>query len=144
MLSRLFPSLLLLLLQQKKGDVKKLVVVNITSLAAVAPFENWALYCTGKAAREMFHQVLATELGDWARVLSYSPGVVDTKITQEVSAGESPMSTAVSDIVKKGQALQPDETVKAMFNYLKKDEFKSGSRIDAYDEPCLPDRAPGK
>lgn len=48
-------------------------VVNISSLCAIKPFPSWALYCTGKAARDMMFQVLALEEPD-VRVLSYSPG----------------------------------------------------------------------
>lgn len=48
-------------------------VVNISSLCAVKPFKNWALYCSGKASRDMMFQVLALEEPD-VRVLNYAPG----------------------------------------------------------------------
>lgn len=48
-------------------------VVNISSLCALKPFKNWALYCSGKAARDMMFQVLALEEPD-VRVLNYAPG----------------------------------------------------------------------
>lgn len=32
------------------------LVVNISSLAAIKPFESWAGYSAGKAARDMFHR----------------------------------------------------------------------------------------
>lgn len=48
-------------------------VVNISSLCAVQPFCSWALYCMGKAAREMMFRVLAEEEPD-LRVLNYAPG----------------------------------------------------------------------
>lgn len=39
------------------------VVVNISSLAAVQPFDSWGGYSTGKAARDMFHRLgTGTEL----------------------------------------------------------------------------------
>ncbi|XP_035750358.1 sepiapterin reductase [Egretta garzetta] len=52
-------------------------VVNISSLCAVKPFKNWALYCSGKASRDMMFQVLALEEPD-VRVLNYAPGPLDT------------------------------------------------------------------
>lgn len=48
-------------------------VVNVSSLCALKPFKNWALYCSGKAARDMMFQVLALEEPD-VRVLNYAPG----------------------------------------------------------------------
>lgn len=38
------------------SDASKNVVVNISSLAAVQPFESWCGYSAGKAARDMFHR----------------------------------------------------------------------------------------
>ncbi|NXU12528.1 SPRE reductase, partial [Pardalotus punctatus] len=48
-------------------------VVNISSLCALQPFRSWALYCAGKAARDMMFKVLALE-EPGVRVLSYAPG----------------------------------------------------------------------
>ncbi|KAH0515893.1 Sepiapterin reductase [Microtus ochrogaster] len=48
-------------------------VVNISSLCALQPYKGWALYCAGKAARDMLYQVLAAE-EPVVRVLSYAPG----------------------------------------------------------------------
>lgn len=47
--------------------------MNVSSLCAMKPFKNWALYCSGKAARDMMFQVLALEEPD-VRVLNYAPG----------------------------------------------------------------------
>ncbi|XP_067153330.1 sepiapterin reductase isoform X1 [Apteryx mantelli] len=44
-------------------------VVNVSSLCAVKPFKNWALYCGGKASRDMMFQVL------WTRTCSSWPGL---------------------------------------------------------------------
>ncbi|NXQ23877.1 SPRE reductase, partial [Alaudala cheleensis] len=48
-------------------------VVNISSLCAREPFPSWALYCAGKAARDMLFRVLALEEPQ-IRVLNYAPG----------------------------------------------------------------------
>lgn len=37
-------------------DVSNNVLVNVSSLAALQPFESWAGYSSGKAARDMFHR----------------------------------------------------------------------------------------
>jgi sepiapterin reductase len=55
-----------------------LTIVNISSLLAVKAFPNWGLYASGKAARDMFLQVLATEHKDGSiKTLSYAPGPLD-------------------------------------------------------------------
>ena len=57
-------------------------IVNISSLAAVKPFETWSLYCTAKAARDMLYRVVAAEAvsADASRIktISYAPGPCDT------------------------------------------------------------------
>ena len=50
-----------LFLRKFEADGTQCVVVNISSGAAVRAFDTWTLYCTAKAARYMFVQVLATE-----------------------------------------------------------------------------------
>lgn len=37
-------------------DVSNNVLVNVSSLAALQPFESWCGYSSGKAARDMFHR----------------------------------------------------------------------------------------
>lgn len=37
-------------------DVSNNVLVNVSSLAALQPFESWSGYSSGKAARDMFHR----------------------------------------------------------------------------------------
>lgn len=67
------------------------MIVNITSLCGIAPFETHGLYCMGKAAREMHHRVLAQEQAPCSprvRVLQYSPGPMDTGM--QTTIRESP------------------------------------------------------
>ena len=37
-------------------DLSSSVLVNVSSLAALQPFESWGGYSSGKAARDMFHR----------------------------------------------------------------------------------------
>ena len=65
----------------------KIHLVNISSLAAVQPFSNWSLYCSGKAARDMFFKVIAQEnesADSNIRVLNYAPGPLDTDMQHEI------------------------------------------------------------
>jgi len=65
-------------------EIPKLVV-NLSTLAAIAPISSMAHYCTVKAAREMYFRVLATEESSKdTLVLNYAPGVIDTQMTVQV------------------------------------------------------------
>jgi sepiapterin reductase len=55
----------------------KMTVVNVSSLCALKPFETWGLYCSAKAAREMYHKNICVE-NPAIRVLNYAPGPMNT------------------------------------------------------------------
>ncbi|EGF83437.1 hypothetical protein BATDEDRAFT_84986 [Batrachochytrium dendrobatidis JAM81] len=69
------------------ADCSKLILVNVSSLAAIQPFDTWGVYSSIKAARDMFHQVIAVEEAniDAEEALSKrttSPCSKDTQDTQ--------------------------------------------------------------
>ena len=45
----------------KSFPQSKRYIVNVSSLMAVQGFPGFSLYCTGKAARDMLHEVIAKE-----------------------------------------------------------------------------------
>lgn len=49
-------------LHQLESHATGLIIVNISSLAAIQPFECWGIYCVNKAARDMFIRVIAEEV----------------------------------------------------------------------------------
>jgi NAD(P)-dependent dehydrogenase (short-subunit alcohol dehydrogenase family)/catechol 2,3-dioxygenase-like lactoylglutathione lyase family enzyme len=62
-------------------------VVNITSDAAVEPYEGWGGYGSSKAALEQISRVLAAERPDW-RVYWVDPGDMRTAMHQAAYPGE--------------------------------------------------------
>ncbi|XP_058492504.1 sepiapterin reductase b [Solea solea] len=58
-------------------------VVNISSIFALKALPSWVLYCTAKAARMMMFSVLAEEEPN-IKVLSYSPGPMDTEMQEDI------------------------------------------------------------
>jgi NAD(P)-dependent dehydrogenase (short-subunit alcohol dehydrogenase family) len=62
-------------------------IVNITSDAAVEPYEGWGGYGSAKAALEQLTAILAAERGD-VRVLTADPGDMRTRMHQEAFPGE--------------------------------------------------------
>lgn len=89
----------------------QLAIVDISSGAAFLPFASWSSYCVSKAARVMFHGVLAQELqlqsqnapesSLEAKTLCYCPGVMATDILKEVAeAVDSPVKKELCMLVE--------------------------------------------
>ena len=62
-------------------------IVNVTSDAAVEPYEGWGGYGSSKAALEQLTRVLAAEEPE-LRVYAYDPGDMRTRMHQEAFPGE--------------------------------------------------------
>uniref|UniRef100_A0A023GHI7 Sepiapterin reductase n=1 Tax=Amblyomma triste TaxID=251400 RepID=A0A023GHI7_AMBTT len=111
-------------------------IVNITSLAAIKPFVGTGLYCTGKAAREMYLNVIAVE-DPSLTVLHYSPGPVDTAMHHELRRGVKEAAATAYGARDSGMLLTPEATVLRLVQVLGAQEFKSGDHVDYFDrKPC--------
>jgi NAD(P)-dependent dehydrogenase (short-subunit alcohol dehydrogenase family) len=76
------------LIQAVKNELKPdAVILNITSDAAVEPYEGWGGYGASKAALEQLSAVLAAENPLW-RVYWVDPGDMRTQMQQEAYPGE--------------------------------------------------------
>jgi NAD(P)-dependent dehydrogenase (short-subunit alcohol dehydrogenase family) len=62
-------------------------IVNVTSDAAVEPYEGWGGYGSAKAALEQLTAILAVERHD-VRVYAVDPGDMNTRMHQEAFPGE--------------------------------------------------------
>ncbi len=62
-------------------------ILNITSDAAVEPYEGWGGYGSSKAALEQLSRILAAEQPEW-RVYWVDPGDMRTQMHQEAFPGE--------------------------------------------------------
>ncbi|KAJ6633764.1 Sepiapterin reductase, partial [Pseudolycoriella hygida] len=116
------------------GDETKKVIVNITSKCGIVPFESFALYSSGKAAREMFFKVLALEEKD-VLVLNYSPGPIDTDMTIDVQANScSPdIQNMFKSLRDENTILTPLQTTKRFLEILGNGNYNSGDHVDYYD-----------
>lgn len=63
------------------------IVVNITSDAAVEPYEGWGGYGSSKAALDQITSILAAEEPDIS-VYAFDPGDMNTRMHQEAFPGE--------------------------------------------------------
>ncbi|XP_018014871.1 sepiapterin reductase-like [Hyalella azteca] len=120
--------------QQAATPSMTIKVVNISSICALEPFKSWSLYCSGKAARDMFFRVLAAEEPS-VTVLSYAPGPVDTAMQKEARTNTADVSLRESFIAKfnAGETLTASQTVDKMISLLESGAFTSGGHVDYYD-----------
>ncbi|XP_077514789.1 sepiapterin reductase-like [Amblyomma americanum] len=108
------------------------VIVNITSMAAVNAWAGLGLYCTGKAARQMYLNVIAAE-DPSLTVLHYSPGPVDTAMQHELRCGVEEAAALGRDARDSGMLLAPEATAVRLVQALGDHEFKSGDHVDYYN-----------
>nr|XP_021152493.1 sepiapterin reductase [Columba livia] len=109
-------------------------VVNVSSLCAMKPFKNWALYCSGKAARDMMFQVLALEEPD-VRVLNYAPGPLDTdmQLLARTKTADPEMRQYFQCLQENGKLIDCTVSAQKLVNLLEEDTFCSGTHVDFYD-----------
>ncbi|XP_070690573.1 sepiapterin reductase b [Pempheris klunzingeri] len=97
-------------------------VVNVSSILAQQAIPSWVLYCTGKAARNMMFRVLAEEEPN-IKVLSYSPGSLDTDLQKDIRR-----LTGVEHHLVPCQ-----ESAAKLMKLLLDNEFTSGIHLDFFD-----------
>ena len=106
-----------------------MTVVDISSGAANMGMGTWGLYCAGKSARLMLTRVLADELESKGKsnvkFLSYSPGIMDTKLQKIIKEVEvTKWSSFTSAIVAKGRAVPVTVSATELFTVIETDDFK--------------------
>ncbi|OWY97605.1 Sepiapterin reductase [Phytophthora megakarya] len=116
----------------------QLVILNITSLCGIEPFKTHMLYCSGKAAREMHHRVIATEqaVAGKTRVLQYSPGPMDTDMQKTIR--ESPrvdpeLRQQFEDMKTQGTLIPPAQSSERGVKLAINGEYETGAHVDYYD-----------
>lgn len=134
----------------KRLCVSKVIVVNMSSLCGISPFKTLALYCSGKAARDMFHHTLGVEEEEQlqqqlqqqpnrsrVRVLNYAPGAIDTTMTEELETSKT-LDSNLSQFYNKSRDektyVTPMETASNLLNIILKDTYKNGLHIDYWDD----------
>ncbi|XP_011179969.1 sepiapterin reductase [Zeugodacus cucurbitae] len=113
------------------------VVVNITSKCAIEPFASMSFYCSGKAAREMYFRVLAAEQAlDNVIVLNYSPGPIDTDMTEQIQRTSANKELVAQFKMQRDtkSMLTTEQTTRKFIQVLQEQKFKTGDHVDYYDE----------
>jgi benzil reductase ((S)-benzoin forming) len=111
-------------------------IFNISSGAAVNPYESWVMYCASKAGMDMMTKVIAKEqkdLNNHVNVVSIYPGVVDTEMQSEARNAPRENFKSVQrfiDFYEHGELATPKEVAKKIFNLDELGELKNGRIID--------------
>ncbi|XP_022214019.2 sepiapterin reductase [Drosophila obscura] len=112
------------------------LVVNLSTLAAIAPISSMAHYCTVKSAREMYFRVLATEEpAPGTLVLNYAPGMIDTQMTVQVQReAHDPAVVAMFREQRESKTmLTTAQTTERFIQVLEAQRFQSGDHVDYRD-----------
>jgi sepiapterin reductase len=119
----------------KHFENTKMLIVNVTSKAGVVPIKSFVMYCSGKAAREMYFRVLAEEEPQ-ILVLNYSPGPVDTDMTVDVQARscDEGVRGMFSNLREEKTILTCAQTTEKFIAVLAEGKYKSGDHVDYYDD----------
>jgi benzil reductase ((S)-benzoin forming) len=119
----------------KGWDCKKRIY-NISSGAAVNPYESWSMYCATKAGLDMMTKVIAKEqkeIKKGVKIASIYPGIVDTDMQSK--ARNTPLENFKSvqrfiDFYEHGELTTPKQVAEKIYYLDITGELKNGSIID--------------
>jgi NAD(P)-dependent dehydrogenase (short-subunit alcohol dehydrogenase family) len=136
---------------------RHLTIVNISSLVAVQAFPSLAIYSTGKAARDSYHQALAKELQASTtttttcndenttnnlaniRILNYAPGPLHTDMTTELQHNVGALHPSIQEyydpnnVNSQSNLIDPMDSARVLCQILQDDNYENGAHIDYYD-----------
>jgi len=104
-------------------------ILNISSGAARHPVAGWAVYCSAKAALDMFSRCIGTEQAGRAnpvRVCSLAPGVLDTDMQSVIRSADPagfPAQPRFLELKAKGALATPGEVAGRILALLASEDF---------------------
>ncbi|KAJ3017422.1 hypothetical protein HKX48_003558 [Thoreauomyces humboldtii] len=113
-----------------------ITIVNVSSLAALQPFDCWGIYCSVKAARDMYHRTIAIE-DPSVRVLNYAPGPMDTDMQTRIrkEMPDVPLRDVYDQMHREDKLVRPDTSARVLLRLLERDEWVNADHVDIYDVP---------
>lgn len=119
----------------KDWDCKKRIY-NISSGAAINPYESWSMYCSSKAGLDMMTKVISKEqkeIKNGVKIASIYPGIVDTDMQAEArnTAPENFKSVQrFIDFHENGELSTPEQVAEKIYYLDVTGEFKNGRILD--------------
>lgn len=111
-------------------------VYNISSGAAVNPYESWSIYCTSKAGLDMMTKVVSKEQKESeypTNIVSIYPGIVDTEMQEAVRNTPKEKFKSIQrfiDFYEKGELSTPYEVGEKIFKLQEDNQLKNGRIVD--------------
>jgi len=111
-------------------------IINISSGAAVNPYESWSLYCTSKAGIDMMTKVLSKEqkeIKNGVKIISIYPGIVDTDMQDKVRNTPKEKFKSVQrfiDFYEHGDLFTPKQVAKKIYKLDFEGKLKNGRILD--------------
>jgi len=108
---------------QDLNSLKK--IINISSGAANYPIKSWSIYCSSKAALDMFAKTLLEEQKQKRfpfEIINFYPGKVDTDMQQQIretSKIQFPDVDIFIDAKEKDNLLKPNDVAKKIYLSIK-------------------------
>ena len=109
---------------------------NISSGAAINPYESWAMYCSSKAGLDMMTKVVSKEqkeLKNGVSVVSIYPGIVDTDMQSKVRNTPKENFKSVQrfiDFYEHGDLFTPKQVAEKIYRLDQSGELKNGRILD--------------
>ncbi|MFA5298961.1 MAG: SDR family NAD(P)-dependent oxidoreductase [Lutibacter sp.] len=111
-------------------------IINISSGAAVNPYEGWIMYCTSKAGLDMMTKVVSKEQKEVTNnvsIVSVYPGIVDTPMQVKIRNTPKEHFKSVQrfiDFYEHGDLFSPEQVAKKVYQLDIGGELKNGRILD--------------
>ncbi|RSD25070.1 (S)-benzoin forming benzil reductase [Mesobacillus subterraneus] len=121
-----------LFLQKAKKAGIPAIIANVTSGAAERPIQGWSIYCSTKAAVNMFTMTAGLELeeaGSISKVIAFSPGIMDTDMQATIrSSSEEAFAdvAAFRNYKETGSLRSPDTVAGALVKLIMDSSLENG------------------
>ena len=115
-------------------------IINISSGAAVNPYESWVMYCASKAGLDMMTKVVSKEqkeLANGVSIVSIYPGIVDTDMQEKARNTPKEHFKAVQrfiDFYEHGNLVSPKQVAQKIYHLDVEGELKNGRILDVRNE----------
>jgi len=125
-----------LFIKSTKNWFCKKQIINISSGAAVNPYESWTMYCASKAGLDMMTKVVSKEqkeINNGVSIVSIYPGIVDTDM--QAKARNTPKENFKSvqrfiDFYENGDLFTPQQVAEKIYYLDSTGELKNGRILD--------------
>ena len=111
-------------------------IINISSGAAINPYESWSTYCSSKSGLDMMTKVISKEQKETKNqvsIVSIYPGVVDTNMQFQIRNSSKDNFKSIQrfiDYYEQGELFTPQQVAYKIYKLDISGELKNGRILD--------------